>query len=236
MIFLLSFAYLLAGPELLNTFLNKTTPGKIIREKTQLGCISNPNPIFTSDITDIESIKLVVPPGSIVKSGTDKILKTHAFIAVDKKVPVYAPIDSKLTEGSAYIEEGITQYLLFFEASCEVTYKFDHIHEPVDKVRVLFTNQASSDSRTNKLDNIEFKTGELIGYTSGTVVAGTWDFGVYNTTVKNDLSSLKDVKLLDSHYTADCPFDYFSPQKRYAYQNLYGNNKTEEPIPTLYCN
>lgn len=237
MAFLLGFVYFLAGPELVNTFLNKTSPGRLIKNKAQIGCQSNQNPLFTNDITDLDTIELITPPGSIVDSEAGKLFKSHAFLVSKNKSPIYAPIDSKLTSGSFYIEEGIVQYLLFFEASCEVYYKFDHVQEPVDKVKTLFTGEATNDSRTSRFQNgIEFKAGELIGYTQGTLRAKTWDFGVYNNQKTNIYQGLDGISLSDMDYEAVCPFDYFAPHKTLSYKTLFGNVRPEEPTPKLICN
>ena len=59
-------------------------------------CEKNPKPIFTHDITDIEKIDYIVPPGNVEEYNTGNVLKTHSYIKGPNKVPIYAPIDSTL--------------------------------------------------------------------------------------------------------------------------------------------
>lgn len=238
MAILIGASYLVIGPQLVDTFLRKTGPGKLIMQKTKLGCDSNPNPVFTKDITDLNTIRLIVPPGEIVKSADKNVFKSHSFLVSNGKSPIYAPVDSKLTEGSAYIEEGIVQYLMFFDVSCEVYYKVDHVQELSDKAKTLFVNDnPTSDSRTRNFDNsMEFKAGELIGYTSGTVHAETWDFGVYNNTVSRVYPpEVENLNLSEMDYEAVCPYDFFVPTKQQVYKNLFGNLSSGD-ISKLICN
>ena len=75
---------------------NKTTQGII---NTFRNCESNPNPIFTYDITELEKIDYIVPPGNVEDYGDHKVFKTHSYMKGPNKVPVYAPIDSILYQG-----------------------------------------------------------------------------------------------------------------------------------------
>jgi hypothetical protein len=199
-------------------------------------CQSNPNPEFTSDFTDLAKVKMIVPPGSIQEWQGEKILKTHSYIVVKEKSPVYAPTDSVLYEGAYYQEEGMNQYSIFFQVSCEVFYIFDHIQEPVEKIKKAFKHQPKKDTRTEQIDPpINIKEGELIGYTTGTKYAHHFDFGVYNKTINNEFKEQNLPKLFGRDIWALCPFDYFPEEKRINYYSLFGNLKTDKPIPTLFC-
>lgn len=209
-----------------------------VRRGLRGGCISNPDPVFSHDITDLSKVKFITPPGSIEQYGGEKVLKSHSYVIIDGRVPVYAPVDSTLYQGSYYIEEGENQYSLFFDVSCEVFYLFDHIWEPVGKLRAALPSEPSIDTRTTEVRNpVEVKAGELVGYTTGTVYSHHFDFGVYDRNRKNDLSlfSSENLKLFDREYQALCPYDVFSEEKRLNYYSKFKNIKMDEPVPTVFC-
>jgi hypothetical protein len=191
-------------------------------------CTNNSSPIFTRHLTDIDALTLVTPPGNTINGH----LKTHAYLWVDRRIPVYAPVDSVLTDASYYQDEfpdaNPGDYLLGFTVSCEVRYKLDHITEPIDKIRDQLPREPIlGDSSTNALTQpITFAAGDLIGYTYGTKHAHNWDFGVYNATKPAGLGS--------DH--AICPFDYFLPELQSVYVAKLGNGVNSEPPPTTYCN
>jgi len=209
-----------------------------LRRGLNRDCISNPDPVFTHGITDLSKIKFITPPGSLEQYGNEVALKSHSYVFIDGRVPVYAPVDSALYQGSYYEEEGENQYSLFFDVSCEVFYLFDHIWEPVDKLRVVLPSEPSTDTRTTEVRNpVEVKAGELIGYTTGTVYSHHFDFGVYNRDRKNDLSKItvEGLKLFDREYQGLCPYDVFPEEKKEVYYSKFENVKTNEPIPTVFC-
>lgn len=199
-----------------------------------LGCKSDPNFKFLSDITDLEEVSFIVPPGGFEEWEGGTILKTHSYIVVSEKVPVYAPTDSILYEGSFYIEEGMNQYSLFFQISCEYFYIFDHIQEPVEKIVEVFPNTPTYDSRTiTTSSNVEFRAGELVGYSTGTKYAHHWDFGLYRYEQENFLSDSSIQNLSDRDRRAVCPFDYFNEKEKYY--SIFGNLKMDEPVPDMFC-
>jgi len=201
-------------------------------------CQENSNPIFTSHITDLSKVKLINPPGSVVNDiQQNNVLKTHSYVVVKENAPIYAPIDSTLFTGVFYTEEGKTQYSLFFEASCEVFYITDHVHEVSDKIKSAFPGPPATTTQTKDLNTpIPFKSGELIGYSTGTKNARHWDFGVYNKNRPNHLKNETRYKLYDRDLIANCPYDYFPPNMRQQYYALFGTIISEDPIPTSFCN
>lgn len=197
-----------------------------IEKPPTVKCENNPGPVFTSDITDMDKISMVVPPGTI--EGT--VLKTHSYVQVKERAPVYAPHDAYLYEGVKYTEEGMTQYSLFFKPTCEVLYIFDHIQEPVEKIEEAFPGEPQKDTRTHALKGpIFFKAGELVGYTTGTKMAKHFDFGVYNKG-----SSRLEFGQLRRDDFADCPYDYFPDEKREVYYSLFGSF-ISDTAPTTFC-
>lgn len=185
-----------------NPFFGKSVP-----------CKKNVNPAFNTAIADAEKLKYIVPPGS--PSG-DKIA-SHTYLIISEKgtsVPIYAPADSTLIEGSFGVDYGLT-----LQVSCEVIYVLGHFTEPVQKIK---------DAVSAKKDPIlmDFKEGELLGYTSGTVEAGGFDFGVYHISHANSFVN-------QARYTRDnswskdnnavCPYDYFPEPIKSSYYAKFGS-------------
>jgi hypothetical protein len=53
-------------------------------------------------------------------------------------VPVYAVANAVLSSVDYYDSFlGISEYLLFFDVTCEISYKFDHVAEVVPKIAAL---------------------------------------------------------------------------------------------------
>ena len=185
--------------------------------------------IFSALITDLTKVNLIQPPGSIVANG---ILKTHSFIQLIGKAPVYAPTDAQLYAGAYYVEENKPQYVLFFEVTSDVFFIFDHIEEPVAKIVAAFPATPKSDTRTDYINpTIQFAAGELVGYTTGTNLGRTWDFGVYNSAKPNHLNQSTPAgiqPLFSRDLIADCPYDYFTSSLRAQYRSLYAS-LTDDP-------
>lgn len=163
----------------------------------------------------MSKVNYIGPPPTM---GAGPSLKPHSYIGTDHaRVPVYAPTDMTLETG-AYFEGG--PYGLDFRVSCEVTLRFGHITEPIEEIRAVFpaTPAPANDSRSQQITRkVSFKAGELVGYTTGTSAAGNWDFGVYNSTVRNRYADDPAWNISATYTTAVCPFDYFSAAMRAAY-------------------
>ena len=204
-------------------------------KKTVTGCESNTNPVFAYDITDTDLIGYVVPPGNLEDYGDFQVFKSHSYIKGPNKVPVYAPIDSTLYQGAYILEEGISQYALFLEISCEMYYIFDHIVDVRDDIKQAFPDTPTAETNTVSAKNkIEVKAGDLIGYSIGEQFA-QWDFGVYDTSSKNFLKDRDDISnLSDRDYYARCPYDYFPDEKKQIYYDLFGSH-INQPVPTTFC-
>jgi hypothetical protein len=194
------------------------------------GCTSNPRPVFTHDITPTNAIFRITPPGS--SSHGVGTITTHSYIWTEgARVPIYAPIDLTFVSGSFSSDRAGDRpdYGLDFTISCEASMKLGHILEPVTKIREQFSSTPKiGDSRRNISDftPASFQAGELIGYTTGTVQAKNWDFGVYNTS--------RDPGLTGDH--AVCPYDLYPEPKRSEYRSRYGGGMLRDPsAPTTYC-
>lgn len=191
-------------------------------------CANDTKPILTADITDFSKIKKITAPGSPSSEGP----KGHSFVGTDHAyVPVYLPVAATLDSGSYSKNnaESPAQYLLFFKTkdNCNYQVKFDHIDEPIDAIKTKLPKTPSvSDSRTREAaEKLEFKAGDLIGYTSGTRQAGNWDFGLYDTSKDGALAQHGSSGM---HTHAVCWVDFYTPEKQGRYRALLEG-------PTLLC-
>ncbi|MAF79792.1 hypothetical protein CL629_01805 [bacterium] len=196
-------------------------------------CVSNPNPVLTADITDMWRVSQITPPG-VLMGGVQ--LKSHSYIWIEDggTVPVYAPADVELVTGAYYLEGGISQYILIFRLSCEVDIKFDHILEPIVAIRDAFPDTPKGDTRTDPVGPISFKAGDVVGYTSGTPEAHNWDFGLYNDSVADPDANVPEA--VGTDLRANCPYDYYSSDRRQTYFDLMGYSLLGGADPYVtYC-
>lgn len=212
-----------------NSQSNNTKSGN--NQKTSdTGCKSASAGLFTSNVTDISNITTIQNPIRIVGGSN---IKTHSFIEVSKKSPVYAPMDANLSGGANYYEtmgeNPVTkvQYLMSFNDDCDVNFWLDHIVDVPDKIKSAFPAKAQNDTQNVEVKKIDIKAGELIGY-SNQEGRARFDFGVIN--LKGPETSLttnprfKDdpiVKTSDKYRYATCPYNMYGSDKQKTYQALY---------------
>lgn len=199
-----------------------------VDDPTKLDCVSNPDPLFTYDITDLELVSHIVPLGA--PSGNEIKPHTYVFnvanIPDSRGVPVYAPVDSSLKDIAYYVSGERNEFLLVFRVSCEVTFRFDHIQIVVDAIKNVAPTVPSADSKTTAVKSkVIFKAGELIGYTRGTPQARSWDFGVYNTRKANQFINNKryEDNRMEYNLHSDCPYDYFADDRRALYYSMFAS-------------
>ncbi len=192
-------------------------------------CISNPNPIFTHEITDFYKIKQLkrwgLTPQGYLKGHTYIFLKNKGYsgnrVIIKKPVPVYAPVDSHLILQTQYRLQGLkeVQWRLIFQVSCEIIYRFDHLDKLSDRILKHLGNISINEdqvSAPNVAVNppLKITAGELIAYTKGTPQAGSWDFGAYDINNNNKLP--KRLKKFENkpagrqYKHAACPYDYYN--------------------------
>jgi len=201
-------------------------------------CISSPKHVFTNEITDFSQIKRLerwgqTPQGNL-KNHTYIFLKNKGRkgnkVIIDKPVPVYAPIDSYLILQTRYrlSASGLKdiQWRLMFQVGCELVYRFDHLDTPSDRILKYIGNiqiNEDQDSAPNSKVSppLKVKAGEIVAYTKGTPMAGSWDFGVLDISNNNDLP--KRLKNYENHPTgrgykyAACPYDYYPDKIKKKY-------------------
>lgn len=212
---------------------SKDTQNNNSQKSTDASCKSASAGLFTSNVTDVSNITLIQNPIRIVGGSN---LKTHSYIEVPKKSPVYAPMDATLSGGANYYEtmgpQPVTevQYVLSFNDGCDVSFWLDHIMEVPDKIKAAFPAEAHNDTQSVAVKKLHIKAGELVGYTTQKGRA-RFDFGAIN--LKGPETSLttnprfKDdpiVKTSDKYRYATCPYNLYSPANQKVYQSLYDSN------------
>ena len=199
-------------------------------------CISNPNPVFTHEITDFSKIKKLkrwgLTPQGYLKGHTYIFLKNKGHsgnrVIIKEPVPVYAPVDSHLILQAQYRLQGLeeVQWRLIFQVSCEIIYRFDHLDTPSDRILKHLGNISVNEDQIAAPNvavrpPLKITAGELIAYTKGTPQAGSWDFGASDINKSNELPKrLKkfENKPAGRHYKyAACPYDYYNKDIKKKY-------------------
>jgi len=168
----------------------------------QMDCVSDPSPVLTSHIADLSTIGSIQPPSVI--SGNWYKNRSYLNIAAEHgalapSVTVYAPADATLTGITYYLQPmndidgnllDVPQFELRLQISCEVTYGFDHLTELGPGIAELAPAEPSTSTRdAEKSVSFEVKAGDVLGYTTGTIVANSWDFIFSNTAVVNSFAN-----------------------------------------------
>jgi hypothetical protein len=198
------------------------------------------NTRFTHAPTDLSQIASIVPSGS--PSGG--VIKPHSYLHnkdnpdfSNVRVPVYAVADAVVTSVAYYnTSVNSAEYLIFFDASCEISFKYDHLSELAPKLAAVAPDTPANDSRTTHTPPIELEAGELVGYSNGAGGKGAWDFGAHDLTHTNQFANQE--RYIAGHMGqsihAVCPYDYFvEPLKSQMYA-LFGTHD-QRLIPDIAC-
>ena len=202
--------------------------GDRMLRKFGVGCESNPNPVFSVYPTDINKVLQLKPPLMKVSSG----MKGHSYIDVSERVPVYAPADARLVEGTKYREDlggrgDIDQYILTFVVSCEVYYFFDHLIDPPQHIKDAFPGPAKATTHTQVVDAIDIRAGDFLGYSAGTGWHN-FDFGVINTSKRTILADDTRYNSSDKYVHADCPYAYYAESMHKRLFDLMGYDNASD--------
>lgn len=202
----------------------------LAQQSTNSSCKPANAGLFTSNVTNMSNITLIQNPIRIIGGNN---IKTHSYIEVSKKSPVYAPMDATLSGGANYYETmgemPVTkvQYILSFNDDCDVNFWLDHIVDVPDKIKSAFPAEPQNDTQNVEVKKIDIKAGELVGY-SNQEGRARFDFGVINLkgpeTSLTTNSRFRDdpiVKTSDKYRYATCPYNLYSLDKQKKYQALY---------------
>jgi len=201
---------------------------------------SDPTAKFTALPTDLSQIASIIPPGS----PAGGVIKPHSYLHNRNKsdgnnvrVPVYAVADSVLTSIAYYgTSVDTSEYLIFFDVTCEISFKFDHISEVAPKLAAVAPSTPADSSMTTETEAISFEAGELIGYSVGAGGFGAWDFGAYDLTYTNQFANQERYEagyMMQSIHTI-CPYDNFIEPLRSQMYALFGTHD-QRLLPNIEC-
>jgi len=208
-------------------------PADIFLANKIYDCKSYSEPFFTHHVTDLSKIKKILPWGSVrTGGGAVNSLKLHTYLDIKREgseVSVHVPTDSYLIAYDAYrlyeFKDTI-HYLLYFQASCDVAYRFDHLDKIESSLQTkmgkLVIQEIQNKSKIMPIKPPIFvKGGTLVAKTKGVPKSGWWDFGLYNKNNNNQLpkrlSAHKGTNEERTFRSADCPYDYFIEDLKKAY-------------------
>lgn len=208
----------------------QTEPNPSENSQLQTKCAETGPGLFTKDITELSAISLIQNPIRVIGGNN---IKTHSFVEVTRKSPIYAPMDSTLTGGANYYEtmgeNPVTkvQYLLSFSNGCDINYWLDHLVDVPDNIKEAFPAKPSNDTKSVNVKQVKVKAGDLVGY-SNQSGAARFDFGVLDLdgpeTILTTDSRFKDneiVKTSDKYRHAVCPYQFFDATKTKQYVKLF---------------
>ncbi|TAI48525.1 hypothetical protein [Flagellimonas allohymeniacidonis] len=187
---------------------------------------SNPNVNFTASFTDLDDIDHIEPLGE-VQAFHNYSAHSYVFIKAGvTEVPVYAPADMDLIN----VTDDGADFGLMFRASCEVVLRFGHITNPITSIRNLATNQGISMFEGQPPTLLQVSAGELIGTTSGTVQAKSFDFGVYHSERPQTFVNNERFHPVETFRYSSCPYDYYSGALRNQMYDLFGPKPLAQPL------
>ncbi len=153
------------------------------------------DPLQLTSPVDTSLASAVLYPGQ-TRGGN---YKPHGGFRFDGKennaIKVKAPMDAALVSGSRYIEQGETQYMLFFVNSCGIAYRFDHLltlSPAMQSAADTLPAPKENDSRSTPFNTlVQVKSGEdiatAVGFKNNKNVSV--DFGVYDLRSQNSASN-----------------------------------------------
>ncbi len=200
---------------------NYTSQKNVMQNDMKESCVSNPQPVFTHDFTDLSKIEALGILGGAVGGSPGR---SYVTVKKGEKVPVYNPMDAVL-ETIVWADRGSGQpeYGFYFRASCEVIYLLDHVEEISDDLKDLRPEKPASSTATQfgSQPNVLLKAGQLLGYTDGTPQARTFDFLLINKNKPTFHINPARWKWEQAVY-ADCPYEYYEESMKKQYFDLLG--------------
>lgn len=151
-----------------------------------------PSPALASPV-NLAGVTSILYPGQ-TRGGDYKAHGGFRFADGANTQTVKVPIDSVVTKGSRYIEQGETQYFFVFIAPCGIMYRFDHLltlSPEFQKIADTLPAAKPDDSRTTNLNPpVSVKKGDIVATAIGFKKTGNAgvDFGVYDLRKSNGIS------------------------------------------------
>ena len=201
------------------------TPQNDTSEKPEQNCVNNSFPLFTHPFTDISKISWISQYGNNAIYNPGSQARSYVSVIKGENAPVYAPINATIIRihysNKNYPNLVRPEYRINFKVSCEVTFAFDHIVSVVDKLKEQAPQTPAEGRNDGNEVTIPVQAGELLGYTSGTTQAGTFDFLLLNTARTH--SHLNSARWHTGHSLyKDCPYNYFTEDLKQQYYALIG--------------
>lgn len=192
---------------------------------------------FTAKIFDPSQTSYVTPLGE-VNGGYDEsqaisgimVWNKAEAVAGNKMVDVYAPAAMTLETYSYHSsQDGNTDWVLIFRLNKNVTIKYDHITQAVDKIITATTSTPKDNSaEVNPKTPVNFTPGELVAMTSGTKQAKNWNIYMYDKAQKNKFvnqTRYEASQIGQRLITGVCPFSYYESSIEASYLALMGATK-----------
>ena len=174
---------------------------------------------FTANVTELSRISAIAPPGS----PNTREIKPHSyfFVSGTAAISVYAPAQATLEQMAFYREQNINQYLLVFRVSPTVTFRVDHVYNPIAAIVSAGPLNPSDTTMTSPPSSA---VAIAAGGSIGTTTALAWDFGVYDTTVTNTFANQSRYvsNFMDNALHGVCPYNYFASALKPGYEAKFG--------------
>ncbi len=203
------------------TLLLLNKPDRSQNQKAQSAeCLDNPV-AFSNEFTDMAKISHIAPIGAINAGSTGR---SYVFIKQETdgsypRVPIYAPVDSKITR-ITYARRGGPdtpgEYRLDIEAGCNIKYFFDHVDDVNDKIKDKSPKTPADNTGSGTEVSVDIKAGEFLGESDGTPMAHSWDFSVMNVSRKNTFINPSRWQS-EQNLNAVCPYDMYEEKLKAKY-------------------
>lgn len=208
-----------------------------------------PDPLFKQSPVDLSLATSIGFPGQYRGQN----YKPHGLFAFAGRkaedIKVYMPMDAKLVRLVRYNESNELQYLLIFENSCGVAFRFDHLFTlaPAFQAVAETTPSPKTDDTSNlPLPNpVDFKAGELVGAAVGHPAQNNigFDFGVYDYRQPNEISKKEQWRALHTQYAESewfgiCWFDLLpggDAEKAKQLSRVWVNSRLTPRFTSDYC-
>ncbi|MDC6367247.1 MULTISPECIES: hypothetical protein [Flavobacteriaceae] len=187
---------------------------------------SNPNATFTVSFTDLEDIDHIEPLGE-VQIAHNFVGHTYVFIKQEvTEVPIYAPTDMDVINVTY---DGI-DYQIVSRASCEVVVRFSHITNPAQSIQNLVVNNQMGLFDPYAPSLLKLSAGDLMGTTSGTAQAKSFDFGVYHGERSQNFLNNDRFHPVETFRYSTCPYDYYTSDLQNQMYALFGPKPLAQPL------